>query len=116
MMEFARPGQVLCSEVVARAVVVEAAARAVPVGTVRLKHIAQPVALYELVFDQPAEPLKHLDPVCRMMVDARSTGSKLEHEGTVLHFCSVGCAERFALDPETYFNLPAQSVPAPPPR
>jgi adenylate cyclase len=115
VMDAARPGQVLCTECVADAVMSTALARAVPVGTVRLKHIAQPVALYELAFERPVDALKHLDPVCRMMVDASTTRATLQHEGTALHFCSEGCAAKFALSPETYFMIPAGSLPAPAP-
>jgi adenylate cyclase len=116
VMEAARPGQVLCTECVADAVTSSELAQAIPVGTVRLKHIVQPVALYELAFDRPAEHLRHLDPVCRMMVDERTTRARLEHEGTPLYFCSEGCAAKFAMNPETYFSIPASSLPAPPPK
>ena len=116
LMEAARPGQVLCTESVASSVVVEGLARALPVGTVRLKHIAQPVALYEIGFDRRADALKHLDPVCRMMVDADTTRATLQHEGTALHFCSDTCAAKFALNPEAFFNLPLGSLPAPAPK
>jgi adenylate cyclase len=116
VMEAARPGQVLCTECVADAVMSEQLARAVPVGTVRLKHIAQPVALYEIAFERPAHTLRHLDPVCRMMVDESTTRATLQHEGTPLYFCSQGCAAKFVLNPETYFIIPAGSRPAPPPR
>jgi class 3 adenylate cyclase/YHS domain-containing protein len=114
VMEAARPGQVLCTECIADAVMSAELARAVPVGTVRLKHIAQPVALYEIAFERAADTLKHLDPVCRMMVDANTTRATLEHEGTQLHFCSQGCAAKFSLSPETYFAMPAGAALAPP--
>ena len=62
------------------------------------------VALYELAFEGAIEPLKHIDPVCRMQVGPESTGAQLEHQGTTLYFCSTTCAERFAQSPDTYLS------------
>lgn len=115
VMEAAKPGQILCTECVADAVMAHGLARAVPVGIVHLKHVLAPVALYELAFEGPIGPFKHLDPVCRMLVDASTTQATLEHEGTDLYFCSDACAQRFARAPESYLSVVTISrLPAPP--
>lgn len=111
VMEAAKPGQILCTECVADDVTAHGLARAVPVGIVHLKHVLAPVALFELAFEGPIGPLKHLDPVCRMLVDASTTQATLAHEGTELYFCSGACAERFARSPESYLSVVTPSRP-----
>src|SRR5215469_6316293 len=46
------------------------------------------------------KPLK--DPVCGMTVDSSKAAASIEHGGTLYHFCSKGCAEKFKSDPEKY--------------
>ncbi|MEP0708816.1 MAG: heavy metal translocating P-type ATPase [Parvibaculum sp.] len=43
-----------------------------------------------------------LDPVCGMKVDPAATPHTHEHGGETFHFCSAGCARKFAADPEKY--------------
>ncbi|HEU4856580.1 MAG TPA: heavy metal translocating P-type ATPase [Rhodanobacteraceae bacterium] len=43
-----------------------------------------------------------LDPVCGMPVDPAHPRSSLEHRGTKLNFCSDGCRDAFAADPQRY--------------
>ncbi len=42
------------------------------------------------------------DPVCGMSVDPRSAAGSWEHRGTVFHFCSASCLERFRKEPSRY--------------
>jgi Cu+-exporting ATPase len=42
------------------------------------------------------------DPICRMMVDERSTTQKSVHEGKTFYFCSSGCKATFDKDPHRY--------------
>lgn len=42
------------------------------------------------------------DPVCGITVDASNAAASLEHEGTLYHFCSKGCAEKFKADPHKF--------------
>ncbi|MEM7530184.1 MAG: heavy metal translocating P-type ATPase [Pseudomonadota bacterium] len=42
------------------------------------------------------------DPVCGMTVDPRAGKPTLDHDGHVYHFCSTGCRDRFAAEPETF--------------
>jgi Cu+-exporting ATPase len=42
------------------------------------------------------------DPVCGMKVDPAATSHTHEHGGETFHFCSAGCARKFAAEPEKY--------------
>ena len=42
------------------------------------------------------------DFVCGMLVEPEKAAAKLEHEGHNYAFCSKGCAEKFAKDPQKY--------------
>jgi P-type Cu+ transporter len=42
------------------------------------------------------------DPVCGMIVDPEKSQHAFEHEGHRYTFCSVGCREKFTLDPAAY--------------
>ena len=39
------------------------------------------------------------DPVCGMRVSAERAAAKFDHLGSTYYFCSLRCAERFAVDP-----------------
>jgi xanthine dehydrogenase accessory factor len=41
------------------------------------------------------------DPVCGMRVRAGRSSHPVEHGGTTYYFCSVGCRDVFAEDPDT---------------
>lgn len=43
-----------------------------------------------------------IDPVCGMDVQPESAAAAWEHAGTTYFFCSVGCLERFRVDPERF--------------
>ncbi|TFB69056.1 YHS domain-containing protein [Cryobacterium glaciale] len=43
-----------------------------------------------------------VDPVCGMTVAALPTSLQLEHNGTIVYFCSVGCRTAFLAHPEQY--------------
>ena len=44
------------------------------------------------------------DPVCGMRVDPATAKQSFIHAGRVFHFCSAGCREKFAADPERYLG------------
>jgi P-type Cu+ transporter len=44
------------------------------------------------------------DPVCGMSVDPARAAGRHEHEGTVHHFCSASCLEKFKKDPARYLK------------
>ena len=45
-----------------------------------------------------------IDPVCHMEVDKASPAATRDHAGTTYYFCSAGCAEAFARQPERYLT------------
>ncbi len=51
------------------------------------------------------------DPVCGMMVDPSTTRHRRDLGEATYHFCSAGCAGKFAADPDRYLN-PADQDPA----
>ena len=44
------------------------------------------------------------DPVCGMLVNAAAGKPTLEHQGHLFHFCSAGCRDKFAKEPEKYVS------------
>jgi len=58
-----------------------------------------------LVLTAPAEQSpdqKVVDPVCGMSIMKSQAKATYEYEGETYHFCSTGCKDRFAKDPEAY--------------
>ncbi len=51
------------------------------------------------------------DPVCGMTVDPATSKHRMEHGGSVFHFCSAGCRVKFAADPAKYL-APKAAAPA----
>ena len=45
-----------------------------------------------------------VDPVCGMTVDLSKGKPTYDYRGTTYHFCSAGCREKFAADPERYLK------------
>lgn len=46
-----------------------------------------------------------IDPVCGMTVEQESAAAAWEHGRTLYLFCSVGCMERFRMDPEQFISM-----------
>ena len=95
-------GQVLCTAVVAAAA--EAAgvgARAL--GSRRLRHITEPVELYEVV-PCPGVPDRVVDPVCHMAIDRVTAAGRLNHGGREFWFCSLACVGTFTAYPDRYLG------------
>src|SRR5688572_33132025 len=55
---------------------------------------------------------KMIDPICGMTVSPETAAGEFEHEGTKYYFCSKGCLEKFAGDPQRF--LAPQPEPQPP--
>ncbi|MBI1396836.1 MAG: heavy metal translocating P-type ATPase [Betaproteobacteria bacterium] len=53
------------------------------------------------------------DPVCGMSVRTDAGKPRAEHGGTVYHFCSQGCHDRFVADPSRYVSGGQTTAPAP---
>jgi YHS domain-containing protein len=47
---------------------------------------------------------KAVDPVCGMTVVKANAKATYDYKGTTYYFCSTGCKESFAKDPETYLK------------
>jgi Cu+-exporting ATPase len=55
------------------------------------------------------------DVVCGMTVDPATSMHRVEHDGSIYHFCGAGCAAKFARDPAKYLE-PSEAVPPPAPK
>jgi adenylate cyclase len=95
----ARGGQIVCTEPVAAAVSGLAGVACRPLGTVRLRNVAAPVALFEVA---RADHALTLDPVCRMQVSPDTAAGRLVLDDRAYYFCSLACARTFASDPTPY--------------
>ncbi len=62
------------------------------------------------VFAQQQAADKAIDPVCGMTVVKANAKATFDYEGTTYYFCSTGCKEAFAKEPEKY--LKAQQAKA----
>ncbi len=54
-----------------------------------------------------------IDPVCGMKVDPATSKHRHEHDGTLFHFCSARCREKFIAAPDTYLKPATPPPPAP---
>jgi Cu+-exporting ATPase len=52
------------------------------------------------------------DPVCGMKVDPSRAAASVEHQGTIIYFCSQGCAAKFRAAPEKYTPTKPDEDPA----
>jgi P-type Cu+ transporter len=48
----------------------------------------------------------HKDPVCGMSVEPAKSAAKVEYADKTYHFCSKGCAQRFAANPGKFLAAP----------
>jgi YHS domain-containing protein len=72
-------------------------------GRRALKNIGEPVLLFAAVREGERDSAGlALDPVCRMAVHPDHSAGRLNHEGVEFHFCSLGCAGAFAMNPARY--------------
>ena len=46
----------------------------------------------------------HVDPVCKMLVSPETAAGEFEHGGEKYYFCSTGCREKFAANPQKYLE------------
>lgn len=56
--------------------------------------------------------VQEIDPVCGMAVDPATSKHRLDHGGTIFHFCSASCQTKFAADPDAYLT-PVPVMPGP---
>ncbi|MGE0503583.1 MAG: heavy metal translocating P-type ATPase [Rhizobiaceae bacterium] len=58
---------------------------------------------HEHAADEAASTIAR-DPVCGMTVDPAAGKPSVEHERRLFHFCSQGCRDKFAAEPERYLT------------
>jgi adenylate cyclase len=95
-------GEVLVTGAVRDHVAELTSVRLEPRGEQRVRNIAEPVEIFAAVPAGEHSDTRHLDPVCRMLVDESQAVGSLRHRGSVYRFCSLDCAGRFARDPDAY--------------
>ena len=72
-------------------------------GRRKLKHIAEPVEVFEVYrVDEDIEAERVTDPVCGMAVDPAAPAARLHVDGRELLFCSQRCLQHFVAHPERY--------------
>lgn len=49
-------------------------------------------------------PMKVIDPVCGMAIEAEQAFAKTEHAGKTYYFCSEACRQRFTAEPGKYVS------------
>src|SRR3954453_17661638 len=47
----------------------------------------------------------HIDPVCKMLVSPETAAGEYEYKGEKYHFCSVGCKNKFANNPDSFLSV-----------
>ena len=52
------------------------------------------------------------DPVCGMMIEEADAAATSRHDGQTIHFCAIGCKEKFDAAPEKYLNGGSRAEPA----
>ncbi len=48
--------------------------------------------------------MKHIDPVCGMVVKEETAKATYDYKGKNYYFCSTTCEEEFKKNPEKYLN------------
>jgi class 3 adenylate cyclase/YHS domain-containing protein len=99
--EHAAPGQLLCTDAIVREADDMTGVAFRPVGTVRLKHVVQPVLLHEVIASAAGGEAA-IDPVCRMQVDPAVDTIEAMVDDVRYIFCSVECRDAFVSRPEDY--------------
>lgn len=97
----ARPDQILCTERIAQSAGDLPDVQFRPLGPVRLKNIAAPVPIFQVLPAHRPRAAVFVDPVCRMRVSAKAPARLPFGSGTYL-FCSLACARAFAEHPDRY--------------
>ena len=97
--------QVLVSRDVVDAVTSDEHLTFVHAGHRTVKHVAQPVEVFEARLadrDHRADADLVVDPVCGMKIDPHRAAASLRFADRELNFCSQDCLQRFVTDPDRY--------------
>ena len=96
-------GQILCTAPVAESLagVAHPTFAIEPIGSVKLRNLPDPVALYAVTLP---DGVRHraIDPVCQMQVDKTTAAASQEFDGRRYWFCSGACADRFTGNPSDF--------------
>ena len=95
-------GEVLVTGAVRDHIAELTSARVEPRGEHAIRNVSAQVELFAVMPADERHEVRHLDPVCHMLVDESHEAGNLRHGGTVYRFCSLECAGRFARDPDAY--------------
>jgi class 3 adenylate cyclase len=98
----ARPGQILCTEALATVAGERSGVRVRPLGPVALRHVVEPVALFEVTTGAGPGGPSTIDPVCSMQLVPEDAAATARHRGVTYYFCTDACAVAFGLHPEAY--------------
>ena len=81
----------------------------VPLGTRRLKGLADEIELFQVLRRAgQGGKQRHVDPVCGMELGVEEVAARLSLEGQDRVFCSQECLQRFVAAPERYAGRAAQ--------
>ena len=98
----ARPGQVLCTGAIAEAARGRPGLVLQPLGAVPLRHMTEPVELFELSAAVGVGQSVVIDPVCYMQVVPAEAVASVQRGDRTYYFCSDACATAFADRPHAY--------------
>jgi class 3 adenylate cyclase/YHS domain-containing protein len=98
----AQPGQILCTEVFVAVGRDRPDIELRPLGPVALRHVVEPVPLFEVIAGTaPAGPVT-IDPVCFMQLTPEGAAAGVRLADVTYYFCSEACAAAFGQHPEAY--------------
>jgi class 3 adenylate cyclase len=98
----AQPGQILCTDALAAAGRDVPGIEVRPLAPVALRHVVEPVPLFEVtVGAPPGEPVT-VDPVCYMQLTPAGAAATVRLGDVTYYFCSDSCAAAFRRHPEAY--------------
>ena len=95
-------GQILCTELIARALTGSAGLEVRRMGERHFRNVIHPVALFELARVSDRAAVTVTDPVCRMKVELEGAIATIVHEDVIYGFCSIECARLFSNAPVLY--------------
>lgn len=98
----ARPGQVLCTAAFAEAARGRPGVVVQSLGSVPLRHMVEPVELFEVTAGVETKPGAVIDPVCHMQLVPADAVASVRRGDRTYYFCCEGCATAFADRPDAF--------------
>jgi adenylate cyclase len=100
----AQPGQILCTDTLATAGQNLPGIEMRPLGLVALRHVVEPVALFQVTVGPAPSAPGTIDPVCHMQLTPESAAATVRLDGATYYFCSDSCAIAFDRHPAAYIG------------